>query len=204
VFRDTKEASAAMMAEYERMYRDMTSDGELDKLVKKQQDIIDFANIKKSKLLQLVAGGNIADTDFKEMTSQCNDEIKAAEEELADLQNRQKTSEEFRTHMENVRKVLRDAERNCASGVITKDFIDTFIDKIFVTPEPDGTMRLDVRVFTGNSTAKYLEKLKRRIGIMTGVCERTEENPVIATGTDGAVSTGHTFKKMIESYEKSL
>jgi DNA invertase Pin-like site-specific DNA recombinase len=204
VFRDTREASAAMMAEYEEMYRNMTADGELNKLVKKQQDMIDFANIKKSKLLQLAAGGNITDTDFKEMTAQCNDEIKAAEEELADLQNRQKTSEEFRTHTEKVRKVLRDAEQNCQEGVITKDFVDTFIDKIFVTPEPDGVMRLDVRIFTGDSTAKYLEKLKRRMGIMTGVCERIEENPVIATGTDDAVPAGHTFKKMIEAYERGM
>ena len=31
VFRDTKEASAAMLEEYERMYRSMTSDGNIEK-----------------------------------------------------------------------------------------------------------------------------------------------------------------------------
>jgi DNA invertase Pin-like site-specific DNA recombinase len=204
VFRDTRDVSSAMMVEYEKMYRKMTSDGELNHLIEKQVGIIDFANVKKSKLLQLVAGGNIADTDFKEMTAQCNDEIKAAEEELADLQNRQKASEEFRIHMEKVRKVLRDAEQNCAKGTITKEFVDTFIDKIFVSPEPDGTMRLDVRIFTGDTTAKYLQKLKRRAGIMTGVCERSDENSVISTGTDDDVPMGHTFKKMIEAYERDM
>jgi DNA invertase Pin-like site-specific DNA recombinase len=204
VFRDTKEASATMMAEYEQMYKAMSSNGELTHLIEKQESIIDLANRKKSKLLQLVALDSITPSDFKEMTAQCNAEIKAAEKELADLQNRQKSSEEFRTHMEKVRKVLRDAEQNCASGVITKDFIDTFIDKIFVTPEEDGSLRLDVRIFTGDSTAKYLKKLKFRAGIMTGVCEKMEENPVIATGTDGVVSMGHTFKKMIESYENGM
>jgi hypothetical protein len=106
--------------------------------------------------------------------------------------------------MEKVRKVLRDAEQNCANGVITKDFIDTFIDKIFVTPEGDGTLRLDIRIFTGDSTAKYLEKLKRRAGHMTPVSERIEENPVAATGTEDAVPAGHTFKKMIQAYENSM
>ncbi|MBP3468293.1 MAG: hypothetical protein J6K26_02100, partial [Lachnospiraceae bacterium] len=41
-------------------------------------------------------------------------------------------------------------------------FIDTFIDKIFATPEGDGTMRLDIKIFTGESCEKYLQKLKRR------------------------------------------
>jgi hypothetical protein len=196
VFRDTRDDSAAMMAEYERMYRNMTSDGELTHLMEKQETVIDLANRKKRKLLQLVTGDNITDADFKEMTAQCNAEIKAAEAELDDLRSRQESSEEFRAHMEKVRRVLRDAEQNCANGVITKDFIDTFIDKIFVTPEGDGALRLDVRIFTGDSTAKYLERLKRRGGILHG------EGEAIAAGT--AVSAGHTFKKMIESYEKSL
>jgi DNA invertase Pin-like site-specific DNA recombinase len=204
VFRDTREASAAMMAEYEEMYRNMTSDGELTHLMEKQESVIDLANRKKSKLLQLVTGDNITDADFKEMTAQCNAEIKAAEEELADLRGRQESREEFRVHMEKVRKVLRDAEQNCANGVITKDFIDTFIDKIFVTPEGDGSLRLDIRIFTGDSTAKYLEKLKRRAGHMNLVSERIEENAVAATGTDDAVPAGQTFKKMIQAYENSM
>ena len=51
-------------------------------------------------------------------------------------------------------------------------------DKIFVTPEADGSMRLQIKIFTGETTDKYLQSLRRR--------------------------TGHTFKKMIESYEKGL
>jgi DNA invertase Pin-like site-specific DNA recombinase len=204
VFRDTQDISAAMMVEYEQMYRNMTSDGELTHLIEKQESVIDLANRKKSKLLQLVTGDNITDADFKEMTAQCNAEIKAAEEELADLRGRQESSEEFRVHMEKVRRVLRDAEQNCQEGVITKDFVDTFIDKIFVTPEGDGVMRLDIRIFTGDRTAKYLEKLKRRAGHTNLVSERIEENSAAATGTDSAVPTGHTFKKMIQAYENSM
>ena len=42
----------------------------------------------------------------------------------------------------------------------------------------------DIKIFTGDTCEKYLGKLKRRA------------NP------EG--STGHTFKKMIESYEQSM
>jgi hypothetical protein len=190
-----------MMAEYERMYRTMTQDGNLTQKIEAVQGSLELAQKKKQKLLELVTLESITPADFKAMTTQCNDEIAAAQQELADLQDQQASSEEFRLHMEKVRSTLKAAEQDCAQGTLTKDFIDTFIDKIFVTPEPDGTMRLDIRIFTGDSTAKYLEKLKRRTGCTTSAYG---ENSVAATGTDGAVSTGHTFKKMIEAYENGL
>ena len=56
--------------------------------------------------------------------------------------------------------------------------MDTFVDKIIATPVDARTMRLDVKIFTGEVTGKYLEKLARR--------------------------TGHTFKKMIEAYENGM
>ncbi len=178
VFRDTRDVSDAMMAEYERMYRSMTVNGELTQLIKKQEGVIELALKKKNKLLELAALDSITAADFKDMTAQCNDEIKRAERELTELNQQERSSAEFRAHMEKIRATLKAAEENVANGVITKDFIDTFVDKIFVTPEPDGSMRLDVRIFTGDSTRKYLQKLARR--------------------------TGHTFKKMIEAYENGM
>lgn len=184
VFRDTREASAAMMEEYEQMYQSMTCDGSLEKKMETAQAFLELSLKKKSKLLELVALDSITPADFKSMTAQCNADIKAAEQELAELREQQESSEEFRTNMERIRKVLRDAERDCAGGEITKEFIDTFVDKIFVTPEKDGSMRLDIRIFTGERCEKYLQKLKR--------------------GANLAGSAGHTFKKMIEAYENGM
>ena len=184
VFRDTQDASAAMLEEYERMYRVMTSDGNIEKKIEAAQASIELTLKKKSKLLELVALDSITPDDFKSMTAQCNADIKAAEQELAELREQQESSEEFRSNMERIRKVLQDAEHDCQSGEITKEFIDTFIDKIFATPEGGGTMRLDIKIFTGESCEKYLQKLKRR--------------------ADSEGRTGHTFKKMIESYERNM
>ena len=184
VFLDTADASAAMLQEYEQMYRSMVSDGSIEKKIEAAQSAIELALKKKSKLLELVALDSISPADFKSMTADCNAEIKAQEQELAELREQQESSEEFRSNMERIRKVLRDAERDCQNGEITKEFIDTFIDKIFATPEGDGTMRLDIKIFTGESCEKYLQKLKRKANL------------------EGR--TGHTFKKMIESYEKNL
>lgn len=176
VCRDTKEASAAMLEEYERMYRSMTSDGNIEKKIEAERASIELTLKKKSKLLELVALDSITPDDCKSMTSQCNADIKAAEQELAEFREQQESSEAFRSNMERIRKVLRDAERDCANGEITKEFMDTFIDKIFATPEGNGTMRLDIKLFTGESCEKYLQKLKRR---------RNSEG-----------RTGRTFKKI--------
>jgi len=184
VFRDTRQASAAMIAEYERMYRSMTCDGNLEKKIEEAQANIDLAQKKKSKLLELVTLESITPADFKAMTAQCNQEIKSGEQVLLELKDQQESSEEFRANMEHLRKVLRDAEKQCQTEAITKDFIDTFIDRIYVTPEDDNTLRLDIKIFTGDTCEKYLGKLKRRANL------------------EGC--TGHTFKKMIESYEQSM
>ena len=69
-------------------------------------------------------------------------------------------------------------------GTISKEFINTYIRKIFVTPEGEHTARLDIEIFTGERGQALLQKLRRG------------ENP------DG--SAGHTFKKMIESYEQGM
>ncbi len=162
VFRDTKDASASMMEEYERMYRSMTSDGSVEKKIESVQASIALSLKKKSKLLELVALDSITADDFKSMTAQCNADIKASEEELAALQQQWESSEEFHSNMEHIRRVLREAEHNCENGEITKEFIDTFIDKIFVTPESEGVVRLSIKIFTGESCERYLQKLKKR------------------------------------------
>jgi len=90
---------------------------------------------------------------------------------------------------------------------------DTFIDKIYVTPQEDSSMRLDIKIFTGNTTEKYLEKLKRRAEHTKETSDRTanlsengqkeeknEENETSApTGRTVVMS-----KKMIEAYENGL
>ena len=65
-------------------------------------------------------------------------------------------------------------------------------------------MRLDIKIFTGDTTEKYLKKLKSRAGNINPVDERTGENPAISRVSGDDHSAGHTFKKMIEAYENGL
>ena len=210
VFRDTKADAEAMVAEYMRMYDEMTAGGTLAQKIEEQRKVIDFANRKKSKLLQLVADESVTHADFKSMTASCNEEIAEAERKIAELEALVSESETFRVKIESIRKVMADAQRDAARGLIDKEFVETYIGKIFVTPVDESTMRLTVRIFTDESTEKLLRKLEFHGGIMNREEARNEETPSngskspLSSPVCADASMGHTFKKMVEKYENEI
>lgn len=178
VFNETEADAEALIEEYIEMYKSLADGGDTAQQISTLQQQIELAQKKKSKLLGYNATGQLSDKDFLSMNKDCDKEIDEAERQIYELEQQQLSKEEFRKHIDTIRRVLHDAKRDAAQGIINKEFVDKYIDKIFVTPEADGTMRLQIKIFTGETTDKYLSKLRGR--------------------------TGHTFKKMIESYEKNL
>ena len=164
VFQDTKADADALAAEYIQMYTEMTDHNTLPSQIAEQRKIIDNANKKKSKLLQLSVDGMIADIDFKHMTAQSNKEIEEAERQIQELNSQLETSDEFRKKIDAIKKTLAAAQRDAAQGIISKEFVERYIDKILVTPEEDGSMTLNIRIFTGETTKKSLQEIRRRTG----------------------------------------
>jgi hypothetical protein len=159
------------------MYKYIGEGADTSKQIAALRQQIELAQKKKSKLLGYNATGQLSDRDFLSMNKECDREIDEAERQIYDLEQQQLSKAEFRKHIDTIRRVLREAKRDAAQGIINKEFVDRYIDKIFITPE-DGRLKLQIKIFTGETTDKYLANLRSR--------------------------TGHTFKKMIESYEKSL
>ena len=178
VFQETESDAEALIEEYIEMYKSLEDGGDTAKQIAALRDQADLARKKKSKLLGYNAAGQLSDKDFLAMNKECDKEIEEAERQIYELEQQQLSKEEFRKHIDTIRRVLHDAKRDAAQGIINKDFIDKYIDKIFVTPEADGTMRLQIKIFTGETTDKYLSKLRGR--------------------------TGHTLKKMIQAYENGM
>ena len=178
VARDTKTSTEALIAEYTERYQALDEGNQIPKLIEEQKQRRELAQKKKSKLLEYNVTGAISDADFIAMNKQCAEEIADADAAIKDLEQQLYSKEEFRKQIEAMKAVMRNMEQAAATGAITKEFVDEFIDKIFVTPENNGVMRLDIKIFTGEATMRYFEKLAGR--------------------------TGHTFKKMIEAYEQGL
>lgn len=188
VFSDTEVDVEALMEEYMARYRALEADGNLEKAMADCRRRMEIASKKKSKLLEFNVMGELSDRDFLTMNRQCAAEIEAAQAELKELEEQQMSKGEFRKHMEHIRAVLEKAREDASTGIVTREFVNQYIDKIYVTPEGVGVAKLDIKIFTGEMTEKYLEKLRKR-----------SDSGLILEG-----STGHTFKKMIEAYENGL
>ena len=182
VFNETKVDVEALIDEYTEMFKSMETDTESAKQINEQKRIIAMADQKKNKLLELVTIEAITPANFKSMTANCDREIEEAQRTLAELEEQIFTKEEYRKHIGEVGSRLEAAVRDAKDGMITNEFVAEYIDKIFVTIEDNDAAKLEIKIFTGKSTQKWLEKLRAR--------------------HEGR--TGHTFKKMIESYENSL
>ena len=192
LFTDSDADADALIDEYVALYQSLDRSDDLAKRIAALEQQVETAEKKKQKLLTYNAMGELSDRDFLTMNRQCAQEIEDAQKELFDLTQQRDSAADFQKHIAAIRRVLQDAKKDAASGVINKEFVEQYIDNIYVTPEDDGSMRLQIKIFTGESTDKYLLNLRANAA-------KAAFSPQNLEG-----STGHTFKKMIESYEKGL
>ena len=182
VFSETRVDVEALIKTYQEMFRSIEADDETAKQIEEQKHIIELATQKKNKLLELVTIGAVTATNFKAMTDNCDREIAEAQASIAGLEEELFTQEEYRRHMAEVKAKLEAAVKDASTGMITNEFVAQYIDKIFVTSEGNDTAKLEIKIFTGKNTEKWLQKLNAR----------------------SRSRTGHTSKKMIEAYEQGM
>ena len=164
VFQDTQVNVDALMEEYMEMYRALDEGNQIPKQIEQQKQRRDLALKKKAKLLEYNVTGQLSDADFLTMNKQCSEEAADAEAQILDLEKQMYSKEEFRKHMDEIRKTLENARRDAAQGIISAEFVEKYIDKILVTPEGENTLRLDIKIFTSETTTKYLQNLRVRTG----------------------------------------
>ena len=201
VFRDTEASAEALIEEYVEMYRALDRGGRLGSQIAALYKKLATVEQKRMKLLTFNAQGKLDDADFLAMNKQCSAEAKALQAQLDELTAQQESAGNMKQQLDTIRTVLRNAQKDAAKGVITKEFVARYIDKIFVTPEEDGSLRLDIKIFTGESCEKHLQNLRRQASAQIVVPQAVA---AFSPSDDPEVSMGHTFKKMIESYEKNL
>ena len=188
-FRDTEADAESVVEEYARLFAEMIADSDIQILIEEKKNRLELIEKKKAKLLEYNVTGRMTDRDYLKQNDQCVREADELETAIRELEEQLLSQSEFRKRMDEVRSTLRLAQADAAAGVITKEFVSKYIDKIWVTPMGDGTAKLEIKVFTGTVTEKYLDKLVARSA---------------QGGRQPAARTGHTIKKMIEKYENDL
>lgn len=178
VFKETSCNIEELISQYVEMYKTLTQPAESKKLLEELNKKREHEEKKKSKLLSYNINGDISDKDFIMMTRECNLAIKKYTEEIYALENEMNTRVDFKKRIDEMKRTLAEATEDANSGVICHTFVEKYIDKIYVTPIENNRAELKIKLFTSETTTKYLENLR--------------------------VRTGHIFKKMIESYENSM
>ena len=192
VFRQADADAGALVEEYIELYRSLEQEGGLTRHMEALEQTIGTAEKKRQKLLTFNALGELSDQDFLSMNRQCAQEIEAARAELEELSAQRGSASDFKSHIESVRRTLQAARKEASSGLIGKEFVDQYIQRIVATPEADGSMRLQIQLFTGETTDRYLRNLRSSAARDVGW---SQPQPV---------RSGHTFKKMIEAYENGM
>ena len=74
------------------------------------------------------------------------------------------TDDNYFDEIGEMRRILKAAKNDVKNGVITKEFVNKYIDKILVTPEGEDKLKLEIKVFTGKTCERELDNIRRRTG----------------------------------------
>lgn len=166
VFNETSPVAEDLVESYIEMYKTIDANGEMLKDIEKLKTQIEHEQKKKRKILDYNLNGDLDDKEYIQMNNECKAIIEELEKELFDLQEQQNSKEDFRKHIEEIRQVLTQAKKDASNGIISKEFVNKYIDKIYVTPECDS-LKLEIKIFTGKMCEKYLKKIRSRTGQMS-------------------------------------
>ncbi len=176
--RDAENNIDELIGVYMKMYEQMSQPENIEKKTLILKKKIEVSRKKKNKLLEFNISGKISDDDFLNMNKQCDDEINDYHMQISDLAESAKKIEEFRLKIDDLKRNLVKAKQDADNGIINRNFIEKFIDKIYVTPVSKDEMKVEIKIFTGEVLEKHLTNIRG--------------------------CTGHMFKKMIQSYENGL
>lgn len=177
VFNETSPIAEDLVESYIEMYKTIDASGEMLRDIERLKTEIDHEQKKKRKILDYNLNGDLSDEEYLQMNKECKEKILELEKELADLLEQQNSKEDFKRHIDEIRAVLTLAKKDAASGIISREFVNKYIDKIFVTPEGDS-LRLEIKIFTGKMCEKYLSKIRSRTGQMSKKMVEDYENKI--------------------------
>ena len=189
-----------MIEEYLEMFRGVLQSDSPAKRIEELNRQINLVLKKQQQLLTYNVAGQITNRDFLNMNTACGREMEALQKELDELTAQQDSMAQFQKQMDAIRATASAAQKDAESGLINREFVEQFIDVIYAETVDDKTVCLRVKLFSGETTAKYLHRLRVR-----SAARPSEGAKKAAAGAESAaVPTGQMVKKMIESYEKNL
>jgi len=155
---ETKVDVNGILDEFISIYKNILDDSDVESEIKKIKASLDLEEKKKNKLLEYNVTGKINDQDYLSMNKTCDYRISELNQKLLDLQESRISESDITSYVSEVRKTLIKAQNDARVNIVDKEFIDSYIDKIYVSVDNDDVI-LDIRLIsdTGNRSVKLLK-----------------------------------------------
>lgn len=170
VFRETSRDIDSIIDKYVTTYKKANkTQGIMSRISALEKDV-EKNEMKKDKLLEYNATGQISDEQFLKMLKVCEQEIENAQSEILKLKDMHKSNQDFETQIRQLQDIINNSTNDIENGVVNKEFIDKYIEQIFVTPIDKDNMMLNVKLVTGGQKKTTISKpanSKSRTGQMS-------------------------------------
>ena len=127
------------ISKYEGIFRSVGFEQDNQKKLSDVKSNINAVSKKLSKALELNISGKISDNAFSRLSSECDAEMLALQEQYAVLEQEQKTHQNFEEEIRALRSNLRQANRDATDGLIDRAFVNKYVETIRVTTEGKHT-----------------------------------------------------------------
>lgn len=162
VIKDATISADVLIEEYIRLYEEINNNAGIPSQIKENKSKLVVLEQKQSKILEYNVLGKITDDEFLRLTRQISSEIDAITERIKDLERQASSDTAFRTIIKEIRSVLNAAKKDATQNVITRDFVNRYVDRIFATPLGDNKMHLDIKIYTGEQAEIILSHIRNR------------------------------------------
>ena len=180
VFKEFSISADEVLDIYLAQYRELIDDtARFDTERERLRKELSKVDQRKSDLLDMKVDGSITLDEFKMMLAKTREQAAKLNKELDEMEDKEALAADLEAQITRLKKSLQAGMEKIDQGIITRDFVDSYISRIVVNPLGGGVLEVTIRVRTNDVIRCLMEKLSKG-------------------------RTGHTFKKMIESYEKNL
>jgi len=179
VFSEFAENADTILNAYLELYRKAMSDAAGNEAERSRiEKELAASQRKQEDLFEMKSDGIITLDEFRRLMEKTRTQAEHLQQELDNLRHKENHAAELENQLSRLRSALAKGLKSLSNGIITRDFVENYIDRIDITPLGDQRFDLEIRIVTDEIVRREFERVEGR--------------------------TGHTFKKMIESYEKNL
>lgn len=152
-----------LIEQYLKIADSITDENNIINDINKIKAQIEKEQTKQDKLLELVSINAVSTEDFQRMNNDISNKKSQLKDELQNLEDKCSLNADTKKYILSVTESLQETKETVdAPHMISRTFIEEYIDKINVTPIDSTSMDVEIKLFTGQNCKFPYNKPKSR------------------------------------------